>query len=294
MFIARIGSMPVSRFLIQTTGMLLFTLSHLVAQLKPIEEIGPLEVNHEHAAWPAPESIVRELRSSNEDVRLKAMAAVWVPEGLRRVTRPEQIELRYAALGNDETQQAIVAIQIGQYAYAVVATPKGNAWERIAQFNCWCKYDMDHFMDEFVRLVRAPEQNVERFELVLRASGGGSGLYRQDEVHFRLFRGELKLVLSFESRVVSDHMGTEKPFLEMRRRWFHPDFERGGFLVEGHANLTPGSTPQIEHSTYEASIRDLESRHLGILTCRVFRWSEEKFRYQPAGGSKSCKAFFPN
>src|SRR6266567_310297 len=130
MFIGRIGSMTVSRFVIQT-GMLLLTLSRVFAQLKPIEEIGGLEINHEHATWPAPESIVRDLRSSNEDVRLKAMAAVWVPEGLRRVTRPEQIELRYAALGSDETQQAIVAIQMGQYAYATVATPKGNAWERI-------------------------------------------------------------------------------------------------------------------------------------------------------------------
>ena len=147
MFIVRIDSMPVSRLLIQTIGMLLFALSHLVAQLKPIEEIGSLEVNHEHAAWPAPESIVRDLRSSNEDLRLKAMAAVSVPEGLRRASRPEQIELRYAALGSDETQQAVIAVQMSQYGYAAVATPKGNGWQRIAQFNCWCKYDVDHFMD---------------------------------------------------------------------------------------------------------------------------------------------------
>src|SRR5260370_36028359 len=126
MFIARIGSMPVSRSLIQTTGMLLFTLVHAAGQLKPIEEIGGLEINHEHAAWPAPESIVRDLRSSNEDVRLKAMAAVRVPEGLKRVTRPEPIELRSAALRSYDTQQALVAIQTGTYGYATGAPPQGN------------------------------------------------------------------------------------------------------------------------------------------------------------------------
>ncbi len=293
MFIARIGSMPVSRFLIQT-GFLLLTLSQGFAQLKPIEEIGGLQMNHEHAARPAPESIVRDLRSSNEDVRLKAMAALWVPEALRRASRPEQIELRYAALGSDETKQAVVAVQMGQLAYATVATPKANGWERIAQFNCWCKYDVDHFMDEFVRIVRAPEQNVEHFELVLRASGGGSGLYHQDEVHFRLFRGEMKAVLSFESRLVNYHLGVEKPFLEIQRRWFHPDFERGGFLVEGHANLWPGAFPQFEGSVYEDSTRDLELRHLGNLGCRVFRWNQEAFRYQKTGVSKSCKSVMPN
>jgi hypothetical protein len=149
-------------------------------------------------------------------------------------------------------------------------------------------------MDEFVRIVRAPEPNVERFELVLRASGGGSGLYHQDEIHFRLFRGEMKAVLSFESRLANYHLGIEKPFLEIQRRWFHPDFERGGFLVEGHANLWPGTFPQFEGSVYEDSTRDLESRHLGNLTCRVFRWNKEAFRYQPAGLLKSCKSVVPN
>lgn len=145
------------RFLIQTIGMLLFDLSHSVRQLKAITEIGGLEINHEHAAWPSPESIVRDLRSPSEDVRLKALEAVRVPKALMHramyssnpdgtpkvngsvAIRPEQIELRYAALGSDETQQAVVAVQVSQYAYAAVATPKGNGWERIAQFSCWCK-----------------------------------------------------------------------------------------------------------------------------------------------------------
>jgi len=33
----------------------------------------------------------------------------------------------------------------------------------------------------------------------------------------------MKAVLSFESRLASQHMGIEKPYLEIQRRWFHPD-----------------------------------------------------------------------
>lgn len=103
------------------------------------------------------------MRSSNDDIRLKALSLAGVPEKLRNdAVRPAQIELRYAALGTDATQQAILAVQVGQYGFATVATPKGNAWERVAQFNCWCKYDMSHFLDEFVQIARAPDLNVER------------------------------------------------------------------------------------------------------------------------------------
>jgi hypothetical protein len=40
----------------------------------------------------------------------------------------------------------------------------------------------------------------QRQELALRASGGGTGIYTQNEAHFRLFHGELRhrIVLGFD------------------------------------------------------------------------------------------------
>lgn len=251
--------------------MFLFVILPVVAQSNFVE-LGQIAMVREHAAWPTPESIVRDLRSSDEDVRLKALALVGVTGPLQRkpiyskpnagalvvsnseVVRPEQIELRYAALGSDETQQAILAVQVGQYGFAAVASPRGNAWERVAAFNCWCKYDMSRFLDEFVSITRAPENNAERFELVIRASGGGSGLYNQDEAHFRFHRGEMKPVLHFIARYVTLHLGIAKPYLEIDRRWFHSGLYGadqsvpGGVLVEGHANLPPKPLSPIEVS----------------------------------------------
>jgi hypothetical protein len=117
-------------------------------------EFGQLGVVSEHGEWPSPEAVVRDLRSPDVNIRLKALALAGVSEGLRHravystsgspatmigyeVVRPTQVALRYAALGTDEAQQAILAVQVGQYGFATVATQKGNAWERVASAACW-------------------------------------------------------------------------------------------------------------------------------------------------------------
>lgn len=292
-------------------GILLFLLLSSRAQTKVVE-IGQIDMIPAHAAWPAPEPVVRDLRSPKEDIRLQALALVGVPEQLRHqpvvpgsgtasagvsqeVVKPPQIELRYAALGAGNQQQAIVALQVGQQAYAAVINPTSDGkWERVATFNCWCKYDTRDFLGEFVTITQAPAANGERSELVIRASGGGSGLYTQDEAHFRLYRGEMKAVLHLVTRHVAFHLGIPKPYLEIDRRWFHAGFDEngqnfaGGILVEGHANLLPNAVSSFEVSPYEASIRDLESRHLGRLQCRPYEWSESKFQYVPSAASKPC------
>jgi hypothetical protein len=292
------------RFRAFAMAVLLLVTAPLVPQQKQVE-FGQLSMVSGNAAWPNPESVVRDLHSSNEEVRSKALSAVGVSAALRRklwhrddgtsvyaVNAAEQVELRYAALGSDDSQQAIVAVQIGDSAFVTVATPVGNGWKRVGQFNCWCKYDTNRLLDEFMEVRRAPEPNVYRFELVLRASGGGSGMSSQDEAHFRYHDGEMKPVITFMSRRASFHLGMPKPYLEMQRRWFHTDLGTNlgtSVLVEGHADLSPGTYLEIEASTYEASVRDLESRRLGPLRCRTYKWNEETFRYEPAGNAGPCK-----
>ena len=272
-----------------TAGIPLFAILPAFAQSP--DDFGDLVAIREHVAWPSPESIVRNLRSSNDDDRLKGLALF--AGDLRHlqndgVLRPTQIELRYAALGSDETQQAILAIQVGQDGFVAVATPKGNAWERIGQFNCWCKYDMSHFLDEFVTLNDAPGGH----ELVLRSSGGGSDLYEQEEVHIRFHHEELKPVLNFVSRRVNDHVGIPKPYLEIQRRWFGFD-TRGAVLVEGSV-IRPDSMPSLPELDMGSSVRDLESRLLGPLTCRPYRWNGQAFRWEPSSAASPCKASQPS
>jgi hypothetical protein len=75
------------------------------AQAASNDEFGSLIVSREHVNWPSPESLVRDLRSHDEGVRMKALSLIGVPEANARplltgkVIVAEQVELRYAALG---------------------------------------------------------------------------------------------------------------------------------------------------------------------------------------------------
>lgn len=142
-----------------------------------------------------PESLVRDLRSQDRTVRLKALALFGTDANVELFADgPNEIELRYASLGGDRYKQAIVLVEASSYAYAAVAVPSLNAWERIAVFECWCKYESPTLLDDFVRV----EYTYHRIpDLVIRASGGGTGLYEQTEAHFALRDGELRRVLSF-------------------------------------------------------------------------------------------------
>jgi len=164
------------------------------AQQPSWERIGELRVNRTHATWTSPESLARDLRSDDKAVRLKALRLVGTDtnnEELLADAVPE-IELRYASLGEDRTKQAIVMVEASSYAYAAIAVPSANAWVRIAVFECWCKYE-NTLLDDFVRVEYTHRGSQD---LLLRASGGGTGLYEQTEARFALKGGELRKVSS--------------------------------------------------------------------------------------------------
>ncbi len=87
---------------------------------------GYVSVLREHVPWPSPENVVRDLRSSDDEARLKALLLLGLSDGQahildwsdttparvidRHVAMPDQVQLTYAALGEDDTRQAIVAV----------------------------------------------------------------------------------------------------------------------------------------------------------------------------------------
>ncbi len=179
---------------------------------------GYVEVLRDHAPWPSPDVLVRHLQSSNDQVRLEALFQIGLTEVQAHhqrwsqgasakvigedVVTPHEIRLTYAALGSDATKEAILAIKAEDHTFVAVGIPVGDQWQRVAYSNCWCKYDMstgEDALSEFIRLVPAPDlkpASSEHSELVVRASGGGTGIYSQNEVHLRLRDGELRMVLS--------------------------------------------------------------------------------------------------
>jgi len=202
--------------------------------------------------------------------------------------KPDEVRLSYAALGSDATQYAVVAVLSGQMTYAAIVAPTDpNRWTRIAVADCWCKYELtgQDVLHEFVGLHPAPgfiPRELQPFELVLRASGGGTGIYVQNEVHFRIRNRELRQVMSFVSRRRSCVPTDPQQKCDLEARWFVPAMVRGksgGILVEGRGEYGPDKT---------LNVRELEDRHLRHTSCREYAWNDARFRYEPIAQSTSC------
>jgi hypothetical protein len=266
------------------------------------DDLGYLTVLTEQSNWPSPQAVAADLRSDDDATRLKALhllgltdrqsyALTWKDSTHteRHVVKPDQIEMTYAALGKNATQQAVIAVQIVdlQLTVAAVAIPEAAGWRQIALFSCWCKYDMPIGADalslfvSFQRALESPPQVPWHFELVLHGSGGGTGIYRQSEAHYRMRGGSLVRVLSFESHTRHCDAGVPQPwFCEIEKRWFIPGWygahrnEPGGVLVEAKARI-----PETDFdSTVIPEIG--EARSVQRLTCTPYRWNETVFRFE--------------
>jgi hypothetical protein len=178
---------------------------------------------------------MRDLRSADDAVRLKALHLLGLNDGLGheqgRVVSPDRIELTYAALAEDATQQAVISVRLVdlQSMAAAVAVRNAARWKRIALFSCWCKYDMDalRLFVSFQRILENLPQMPWHFELVLHGSGGGTGVYRQSEAHYRMRSGRLVRVLSFECHTSHCDGGNPPPwFCEIEEALVHPPVVR--------------------------------------------------------------------
>lgn len=267
---------------------------------RPVLAKGYLEVDARHAAWPSPGLLVKDLQSPDQAVRLKALNLLGVhrtrvkawsqgsPSRVigEQVITPDAVQLTYAALGSGPTRDAIVAVDLEQTQTVMVgvAVPRPSGWEEIALSSCWCKYDMYIGRDVLAKTVQirpAPgnQPPTERYELVLRASGGGTDIYTQDEGHFRVRQGELHSVLAFQSRRLQCPSTSPRRPCSLERRWFYVTaFGKvfGGVLVSAQ-----GSFPQTGQRPYEWILRQIQYRHLKTFSCATYEWNDKKFRYEP-------------
>jgi hypothetical protein len=268
---------------------------------KPVfsEADGYLSIRRDPVSWSSPESVVAGLRSPDEAIRLKSLQLLGFTDEMaheiqwsqtnpatplgKRVITPDEIRLSYASLGEGSVKQAILSVLAGQTTFAAVAMPASESWRRIAAFDCWCKYDIkqnDDPLSTFLRLVPVPvNPPASQYELVFRASGGGTGLYVQNEAHYRVYHGELRKVFSLESRRRQCDI-TNQCLIE--RGWFYPNMVvnrygnpvQGGVLAQGKGRLLAEKAPQVDWT-----VREIEPRHLHRLVCTTFLWNEDQLRY---------------
>jgi hypothetical protein len=233
----------------------------LRAQFKPEPGTSSLQSRYDRATWQSPESLVRDLRSDDDGTRSKALLAFGYPKDQihDEVPKPDEIEVRYAAIGGDATLDSIVAIDVmGDLAYVAVAIPEGGVWRRIGVFHCWCKYESDP-IHPFVDVHLAASRSRPGSELVLRPSGGGTGVYARDEVHFRVHNGALRNVMAIESFLRSC-----PDTCTVINRTF-----RDGVLIESKERFDATAPPQNA-------------------MCLQYEWDEPAFRYKRVGPATKC------
>lgn len=273
---------------------------------KTAEDTGYVAFDRTHTAWTSPESVLHDLQSPNDETRLRALKLsgrtdqqahepIWssgndspakvIGESVIKIGRTE---LMYAALGEDASQQAIVAFEVPSLSstYAAIAVQKGNRWERVAATSCWCKYDTYLGQDalaEFVSLrpaAGADPTQAMHYELVVKSSGGGTGIYTQYEAHFRIYKNELRQSLVFVSGFwTGGPTGPTPHWEQLERRWFTTQpvggSALGGVLVEAKGKFPANKSPVIQWT-----VRPLLDMHLQKITCRFYRWDEKTFSYE--------------
>jgi hypothetical protein len=275
------------RFIANLALSLAFSIS-LSAQVSKPEtkaDLGSLTFSRTHLRWPTPDSLVKDLRADDDQTRLQALALIGASPSGDMPGTPLEVELRYASLGSDAQQQAIVGVDLGPMLFGAVAVHENGVWHRIANFSCWCKYEFGDLVGDFIHVESGPENGLE---LVLRASGGGTGVYSQDEAHFRYYRGELHLVLSFVSHFRACDPTAPGPYTcQVERRWFYAnnwDSVPGGVLVESRFSFSPNSEPEAQ-----LHVRDLELSYAKTFSCKTYKWNKEKFLYTEFSAPNPCK-----
>src|SRR5258708_9692731 len=133
-------------------------------------DLGDLVVGRDRVKWPSPESLVKNLRSQNEDLRSEAFLLLGTPaQADTEVTDTSgisnQVQLRYAALAADTVEHPVLAVSVGTRLYRAVAAQTNGSWTRIANFSCWCKYESADLLGEFIQVKDGPGRGSE---LVLR------------------------------------------------------------------------------------------------------------------------------
>jgi len=242
-----------------------------------------LELGHVHVDWPAPETLLKDLRSANYETRLKALSLVGMPYTTDTL---DELELRYGSLDND-SQEAILGAVKGPYVYGAVAIHSTGGWKRIANFSCWCKYENGDLLARFMRVEDGPNGSSE---LVVRASGGGTGLYDQSEFHFRVHEGELRTVLSFKRRFRECPWSPSgNGVCDGAHRWFYPQEwgqVQGGVLAETKFRF---NVPEHQTLEPEYSIPELERLHAQTPICTKYVWDEKAFRYTQSSTAQACR-----
>jgi hypothetical protein len=299
------------------------------------KEIGDLKARYDRADWKSPELILQGLRSDNDDARLQSFRLLGATDddahevegGLNGeatvVATPWKSELLYAPLGEDSTQQAVVALQVRNLVLVAVAMVNGKGWQRIAAFRSLCpsnntldSYGSDNGGDILANTAevgRVHEQGIA--ELILHKidfpSQGDQVLtfddYTEYEARFRLQGTQLRRMIAFKSRVRScggqrqaeaqplpatgpSRLALSARSCSIERRRFYR-YALGNvadaIVAESRGEVSNPMPTNLPFAT------DSESPYLRPASCQALKFSERTHQYEPVSVSSETLSAIP-
>ena len=283
------------------------------------EEVGGLQSRYDHALWQSPEAILSALQSTTDGVRFDAFHLLGAEDedayellhgkngDAEIIATPWQSFLRYAALGDDATQDAVLAVQVRNSVLIAVAMPQNGKWNRIATFKCICGSNNSNdsygianggdLLGSTVDIGRFSAGGFERHDLVLRVIDFPKSNrfitsfdeYIQHEAHFRVYGSELHRSIEFNSRYHSCRQSS----CVLTRRWFY--FHQFGPLSTIPGGILVEAEGIAERRGYETFRTDVEDRNLSFRSCSTLLFNDKTQEFEtaplPPSSIDPCGAF---
>jgi hypothetical protein len=264
----------------------------VVAPVAPMPSaMGALQFYTANYAVSAPQSLARQLQSSDERVRTAALAAIGAPGQYTthgHVGSPHSVHLDFLALGSTDELDAILTVELDQHMISAILTPQNEEWHRIATVVYATAFtDPTTTPSTFLRTDRSLLEP-QHYTAIFRATANGAnGDFTENEAHVRILNGRAVITLSFTSAERSCDSTSDRP-CAMIERWLQADSTDPAhhFLLvtaTGHVKNKDAGDPIATAETYETA-------HLRTFSCQPLVYSESALHFEASGAAAPCIA----
>lgn len=239
----------------------------------------------------APQSLARQLQSSDDRIRTAALAAIGAPGqyfGHGHVATPHSVHLDFLPLGATDEVDAILTIELDQHMVSAVLMPVNEEWHRIANITYATAYtDPTTTPSTFLRTDRSLLDPLRYTAIYHATANRPNGDFTENEAHLRILNGRAVITLSFPSAERECDPLNERPCAVIER-WLQADAAdpMHRFLLvtaTGRVKTKDAGDPIANAETYETA-------HLRSFTCQPLMYSESALHFEPAGAAAPCIA----
>jgi hypothetical protein len=253
--------------------------------------MGALQFTTANLGISAPQSLVRQLLTSDERTRLTALSAIGAPAQYLNhghVAVPHSLHLDFVALGNTDELDAILTVELDQHLLSAILDPEDGEWHRVATVLYPTPFaDPSTNPSTFAQTTRSLLEP-RRYAAVFHATTNGpNGDLTENEAHLRILNDHAVITLSFASteRVCDP---THQHPCEFTERWLQPDTtdpEHRFLLVTASGRVRPN-----EPSDPIARAETFETAHLRTFLCQPFAFSDASQHFEPTANPTPCIA----